>query len=196
MKLTQEEQNKFNEQLFDAIRKEDLAAVKEAVAGGINVNARNQFGNCPLHVINWESDSTEILEFLLESGAKPNAQDKYGRNTALHQLSGREKTKCKAQLLLKFNADMYIKNKYGRTPFAETLYYYNKCNIAELYVLNGYIPTEEDFKAIWHLDDNKKSKAKAYFTELAAKIQVHKAKLTESAELSGEADYCDECLDY
>jgi ankyrin repeat protein len=53
----------------------DLEAVKQHVAAGADVNAKDNNGWTPLH---FASDRKNVAEFLIKKGADVNAKDKYG----------------------------------------------------------------------------------------------------------------------
>lgn len=93
------------EKLFGALRKNDIAKIKELLDGGINSNLRNAFGITALMYASM-NNRFECAEKLLKSGARVNDQD--GNETALSfaVVDGY----CKlAKLLLDNEADPNIK---------------------------------------------------------------------------------------
>ena len=74
---------KLQEELFDAIKANDLDAVKQCVEQGADVNAQNGDGWTPLHAAVFYEHSPEIICYLVEQGADINGQDKDG-DTAIH----------------------------------------------------------------------------------------------------------------
>lgn len=221
MKLTKEEQDKLNKQLFDAIDDNDLDALKAAVAAGADINATDfrlpLSGSLKsLSTTNTCSASEEIheydcpvlhrtllkktcfMQYLLEAGADPNAVNKYGENT-LHQASAGGEVEL-VKLLLKYNADMYAKPNHGVTAFAQVVAQYcesvfflsefgsndlklkklpslPQSQIAELFIMNGYVPTEEDFPSIDNILIEGEGEiiqvVKSYFKEFARKAKVN-----------------------
>lgn len=73
----------------------------------------DKFGRTSLHLASSRGD-TEIVELLLEAGAKVNDKNKFGW-TPLH-LASRQGHIEIVQMLLKAGADPGAKNKFGRTP--------------------------------------------------------------------------------
>ena len=68
--------NIFKETLRKACRKGDIEAVKQYLAAGANVNAKEGFfGTTPLHLAT-RKGHTEIVELLITAGADVNARDK------------------------------------------------------------------------------------------------------------------------
>ena len=68
--------NIFKETLCKACRKGDIEAVKQYLAAGANVNAKEGFfGTTPLHLAT-RKGHTEIVELLITAGADVNARDK------------------------------------------------------------------------------------------------------------------------
>ena len=65
--------------IHDAARKENIEAVKQHLAAGTDVNAKDDsHGLTPLHYAA-EAGHKEIAELLIANGADVNAKDKYGR---------------------------------------------------------------------------------------------------------------------
>eukprot|EP00281_Chroomonas_sp_CCMP1168_P023113 CAMPEP_0206233448 /NCGR_PEP_ID=MMETSP0047_2-20121206/11995_1 /ASSEMBLY_ACC=CAM_ASM_000192 /TAXON_ID=195065 /ORGANISM="Chroomonas mesostigmatica_cf, Strain CCMP1168" /LENGTH=449 /DNA_ID=CAMNT_0053657333 /DNA_START=37 /DNA_END=1384 /DNA_ORIENTATION=+ len=87
---------------IEAIRSGNMEALQEAVAGGSDVNAADQFGQT---VLVWAAytGTPEMAELLLESGADPNI----GRNPPLHY-AARFGRATMVQLLLKHGADPHL----------------------------------------------------------------------------------------
>lgn len=68
-------------ELFNVVAEGDIAETKRLIAAGVNVNARDDFGNTPLHIA-IEKNFANIVYWLLQAGADPNIQDELDR-TAL-----------------------------------------------------------------------------------------------------------------
>ncbi len=96
--------------LFDAIQQGDLANVRDALAQGADVHARDAWGNTPLHkaVLN---DIPGIAEALLNQGADVAARSVLGY-TPLHGAKGRN-----IDILLDYSADIHATDdSEGSTP--------------------------------------------------------------------------------
>jgi len=97
--------------------------VRELIAAGANVRAKNRFGDEPLHAAAVGSPGSHFwnpaaqvaaIECLIEAGADPNAADKR-EVTPLHKAV---RTRCAAAVraLLQHGADPARKNKSGSPP--------------------------------------------------------------------------------
>ena len=74
--------NPLNEQLWDATRKGDVAAVRDLIAHGADVNAKWRYDQTPLFKAA-ERGHTEIVRILLEHNADPNLKDTFYGATPL-----------------------------------------------------------------------------------------------------------------
>ena len=71
--------NIFKETLHKACKKGDIEAVKQHLASGADVNAKDGlYGTTPLHHAAYE-DHKEVAELLIDKGSDVNAGDKRGR---------------------------------------------------------------------------------------------------------------------
>ncbi|MFW5664458.1 MAG: ankyrin repeat domain-containing protein [Coleofasciculus sp.] len=75
-----------------------------------DINARNSYGETPLHKA-VENDKTELVEFLLAKGGNSNAQDNQGE-TPLHKADNN----TIIELLLDQNANSNAQDNWGNTP--------------------------------------------------------------------------------
>ncbi|MEG0785288.1 MAG: ankyrin repeat domain-containing protein [Christensenella sp.] len=142
--LTEEKQKLLDERLFNAIRSNNLFVVEDEVEAGANVNARNKYDECPLHISLQQAD-IDITQYLLENNADLNLQDNKG-HTPLYEAVRQQHFNC-AELFVKYEADMYIKDNKGDTVFGMAIkegYLKGK----EFLISNGYVPTEEDLQQI------------------------------------------------
>ena len=91
----------------------NIEAVKEYLAAGGDVNAKEEYGRTPLYVAASQGYK-EISELLIAKGANANAKHK-GGETALHVAAyfGRKEI---AELLLTNGADVNAKTDRGSTP--------------------------------------------------------------------------------
>lgn len=97
--------------VWEAVFIGDLKVVKQAIADGANVNARNpQFGE-PMLSTAALMGHTEIMTFLMEKGADINAQNGDG-NTALHAAAFLGRADA-VELLLEHGVDANIRNNQG-----------------------------------------------------------------------------------
>lgn len=69
-------QNNVNEQLWEAARKGDAAAVKDLLAKGADVNAKFRYGATALSYAS-DKGHTEVVKVLLEHGADVNVKDTF-----------------------------------------------------------------------------------------------------------------------
>jgi ankyrin repeat protein len=99
-----------NERFYQAIRGDDLTALRELVRQ-FGVDARDSTGQTPL-MLAVAFGSTEAVRLLLEAGADPRATTSAGV-TALHWLRGDAE---RTRLLLERGADANARSQIGRTP--------------------------------------------------------------------------------
>ena len=99
--------------LLDAAEKGNIEAVKQHLAAGADVNAKDQRRWTPLHHAAYEGHK-EIAELLIAEGADMNAKDKLG-DTPL-QVAAYQDHKEIAELFIANGADVNAKSDNGRTP--------------------------------------------------------------------------------
>ncbi|MDC0065796.1 ankyrin repeat domain-containing protein [Verrucomicrobia bacterium] len=92
-------------------------AVKQHLAAGVDVNAKDKYGRTPLHMTPINGHK-EIVELLISKGADVNVRDDLGGRTPLHQAasSGHKVAQQIAELLITKGADVNAKMEDGRTP--------------------------------------------------------------------------------
>ena len=118
--------------LLDASEKQNIEGVKQHLAAGADVNAKDEHDWTPLHnAVFW--GHKEIAELLITAGADVNAAEWTGM-TPLHQAVSRNKEIAK--LLIAAGADVNAKDKLGDTPLQVAAYQGHK-EIAELFIANG-----------------------------------------------------------
>ena len=88
----------------------NIEAVKQHLAAGTDVNAKNSFGETVLH----SSKTKEIAELLIAKGADVNAERNNG-GTPLHDAAANERKET-AEFLIDEGADVNAKNKDGEKP--------------------------------------------------------------------------------
>ena len=86
---------------------------RELIASGANVNAKNKWGFCPLHIAAARGKAC-IVRLLLEAGAKTDAEDDY-EETALHKAVMNNRYGA-TWLLLKSGANVNNTDHKGNTP--------------------------------------------------------------------------------
>lgn len=106
-------QRDINEKLIVAVQNGEIESARTLIKNGASVNARNEFGETPLHLV----QSKEMAEFLLSKGADIHARDDEFGMTPLFNAS-REVFK----LLISKGADVNARSKKGLTPLAWSAY--------------------------------------------------------------------------
>jgi len=76
-------------ELMDIIRKKDIKKLKEAIANGADVNARDKSGFLPLCFAS-QAGNLEMVKILLSAGADVNAQEDYDGDTALSRAANQK----------------------------------------------------------------------------------------------------------
>ena len=99
--------------IWEAAKQGNIEAVKQHLAAGVDVNAKDKYGLTPLHHAAWQGRN-EIVELLIANGADVNAKDVDG-GTPLHEAAsdGRKEV---VELLIDNGADVNVKDDRGMTP--------------------------------------------------------------------------------
>lgn len=117
----------------DAVRNNDTAAVARFIQTGADVNARNNYGNAPLHLaaIN---NAQQAAELLIEAGARINEQNvmKY---TPLH-FAVIYHHPVLVKYLIHHKASVAITGYMGQTPLHEAVSF-NFADIVQLFIDTG-----------------------------------------------------------
>ena len=103
--------------ILDAAKAGEIETVKQHLAAGADVDAKDKYGRTPLHLAP-ASGNKEIAELLIARGADVNAKNKYGV-TPLHFAAGYGRKET-VELLIAKGADVSAKvvsgPKQGLTP--------------------------------------------------------------------------------
>jgi hypothetical protein len=123
----------LNEGLIEAASRGDLEKVKRLLNEGADVNAKNKYGQTPLH---WAATwgHLDIVKLLVDRGADINAKDEDGE-TPLHWAAANDHLDV-VEFLLDRGADVNAKSGYGQTPlhWAAT---YSRLDIVKLLLDRG-----------------------------------------------------------
>ena len=100
--------------ILEAGESGNIEAIKQHLADGADVNAKNKAGQTPLHEAAGRGHNKEVAALLITAGADVNARDANGM-TPLHYtaLGGHKEI---AELLIAKGANMNTKNDFGKTP--------------------------------------------------------------------------------
>ncbi len=113
--------------IHQAVYDGNIEAVKQHLAAGSDVNAKDKLGRTPLHNAVGRSRK-EITELLIAKGADVNASMENGK-TPLHYAIGREEV---AELLIAASADVNATDINGDTPLDRAIEY----NLSETIALH------------------------------------------------------------
>jgi len=106
-------EKEIDKQLLEAVQGNKIKKAKDLIAQGASVNARNEFGETPLHL----AQSKEMAEFLLSKGADIHAKDNEFGMTPLFNAP-----KEIFKLLISKGADVNVRSKKGLTSLAWSAY--------------------------------------------------------------------------
>jgi ankyrin repeat protein len=103
----------INDELRSAVEKNDIKKVKELIAKGADVNAKDNHGTTPL-MFAALMERAEAAKVLIEKGADVNAKDPEGWTPLIFAIRlGQAEI---AKLLIEKGADANAKDTYGWTP--------------------------------------------------------------------------------
>ena len=170
-------------EMFGAVLKGNIAAVKQYLDNGVNVNAKSEPGLTSLHCAvneDFKGSHRELVKLLIEKGADVNARDDI-LDTPLHGASNKET----AEILIKAGADVDVKNESGETPLhvVERQFDEKKASeICELLIANGAKVNEKKLNGQTPLDEangNKRNKT----TDL---LRKHGGKTAQELKAEGK----------
>lgn len=127
------EQLRLDVELLRAARKERAAAVRELIAAGANLSARELWGNTPLHEAAWYGNEA-VARALLGAGAQVHQPNRRG-STPLHRAACKNRVDC-VQLLLDAGALPNARDKEDETPLHEAVRY-RSAETAQLLLAHG-----------------------------------------------------------
>jgi len=104
----------LNEKLFEAVEQDKIDEVLELIEKGADTEARNEWGNTPLHTACCYNNN-EIVLALIEKGADIEARNNIGW-TPLHIACHNGKTEIALKLIEK-GADIGARSNADSTPF-------------------------------------------------------------------------------
>ena len=180
--------------LHEAAEDGDVSEVKELLAKGVEVNAKNNYGHPPLHTAAWHGH-LDVVKELLAKGAEVNAKNNYG-HTPLHKAAYGGHLDVVKELLAK-GAEVDAKSKYGYTPLHKAAYGGHLDVVKELLAKGAEVNAKNNYgytplhKAAYggHLDVVKELLSKG--AEVNAKdedvVQASVIKLAERAKKSNES---------
>ena len=111
--------------LWQAARIGNIEAVKQHIAAGTDVNAKDESESTPLHSAAGRGHK-EIVEVLIEKGADVNAKSK-GETTPLHSAAMHDHKEI-AELLIAKGADVNVKDENSHTPLDLAIIYKSSRN--------------------------------------------------------------------
>jgi ankyrin repeat protein len=132
---------KYDSALFEAARKGNIEAVKQHIAAGTDLNAKNNDGWTPLHFAGYRGCHRKITELILKE-AKP--ADRPARWPPLQSAFWKSHNEI-IELLISNGADVNAKANDGATPL-DTVSFLKHPEIADLLRKHGG-KTGEELKA-------------------------------------------------
>ena len=162
----------------EAVEEGNLKAVKQHLADGTNLNAKDYFGMTPLMAA-IEQDHKEIAELLIGNGADVNTKDDQGWTPLYHAVL--EAQKEIAELLIAKGADVNAMDRYGGFPLYHAAIEGHK-EIAELLIAKGADVNAKNDISETPLDGaNKNNKS-----EIADLLRKHGGKTAEELKAEGK----------
>jgi len=160
----------------------DIEAVKEFLAAGADVNAKDDGESTPLHLAALEGQK-EIVELLISSDADVNAKDDDGETPLYAAASMGQKETTK--LLIAEGADVNAKHDDGETSLHDAARWGRK-KVAELLIAGG-ADVNAKYGGFWTpLDDATNPDNPNDTAETAALLRKHGGKTGEELRAEGE----------
>jgi ankyrin repeat protein len=101
------DQAALDHQLFQAIAKGDMGALRVLLDNGADIEARNEHGETPLFTA-VDNHNPEMVKLLLEKGANVSAENNYKETVLIQAVRSMEPAML--QILLSANPDAGVKN--------------------------------------------------------------------------------------
>jgi len=126
--------NTSDRKLFQAVRAEDVDAVRALIRGGVDVNAEEQPGVKAVDVIpgNNTYKAVEILDLLINAGADFNARTNPWSNVVAAAVGTEEKHPGLLRLLIESGADINFQNREGTTPLMRAAKWFGPESVKQL----------------------------------------------------------------
>jgi len=123
----------IDNRLHNATRKGEKSTIERLIVKGVDVNAKDNRGNTPLHKA--AIQHMDIAELLITNGADVNTKNKYGY-TPLHEAASARNLDV-AKLLIARGANVNARNNAGDTPLNRVV---TNWGISAYLVLRSYKP--------------------------------------------------------
>jgi cytohesin len=160
--------------IHDAAFDGNIEAIKQHLAAGTNVNAKDDNGRTPL-LLAVEESHKEIAELLILKGANVNAKNQ-NEVTPLHWAAARGHKEI-VELLIAKGADVNAKSDDGTTPL-----HFNNKEVVELLIAASADVNAKDDDSLtpldWAVDEDS--------TETAALLRKHGGKTGEELKAAGK----------
>ena len=160
--------------IHESVETGDIEVIKQHLAAGADVNAKNDSGLTPLHY----AESKEIAEILITAGADVNAG---GQMTPLHYAASDGKKEI-AELLIANGADVNAQSLVGMTPLREAANQGHDL-IVELLVAKGADVNLKDSGGRTPLDNTLKA---FHTTKTVDLLRKHGGKTSEELKAEGK----------
>jgi ankyrin repeat protein len=125
-------QQRSSDGFYTALRANDLAGVNALLAGGSDVNAKDERGVTPLMYAAWVG-SADAMKLLLDRGADPNATSGAGSTALMFSVT----EMAKVRLLIERGADVKKATPRGRTALVLAALSDRSADIVKLLVASG-----------------------------------------------------------
>ena len=141
---------------LEAVKEKNYTDIKKAIEKGVNINTRDyDTGETPL-IIAVKQKNESLVNYLLDSGAKPNIAASNGETALIIAAGNRNKTI--SALLLHHKADMDLADKNGETALIRAIISNNR-KVVELLLDIGADYTIEDYSgrtALMHAQERRR----------------------------------------
>src|SRR5512140_3196197 len=122
----------LSDQFYDAIRRDDAAAVQKLIAGGASVNLKDSRGGTPL-MYAAAAGSEAMMRRLIDAGADVNARNAFDASALLFCTNSMGRVK----LLVDHGADVKLRSKQGHTPIELAAFHAGGLEIVKYLLAKG-----------------------------------------------------------